>query len=214
MKPNETALLRELSDEEITEMSASCPLRQKRFLKNERVLAAGTLTRELGLVLSGSVIIESLSGSGERVVLSRIAAGQAFAETYAICGEQLAVDVTAAEDSEIAFLDLKSVLDPLGGSWRDKLIKRLLIISAQKNLVLSERIFCASPKSARGKISAYLRFAAVKSGRAEFDIPFDRQQLADHLGLERSALSRELGRMRDDGLIEFKKSHFCLTGLD
>ncbi len=95
-------------------------------------------------------------------------------------------------------------------SWSEKLIVNLLRISSQKNLTLSERSFQISRKSCRGRLLAYLSAVSRQSRSDEFDIPFDRQQLADHLNLERTNMSKELSKMRREGLIEFRKNHFRL----
>ena len=89
-------------------------------------------------------------------------------------------------------------------------MQRLTLMTARKNLVLSRRIFCTSPRSVRERLLTYLSGQALQCGSAEFDIPFNRQQMADYLNLDRSALSKELGRMRDEGLLSFRKNHFRL----
>lgn len=73
-------------------------------------------------------------------------------------------------------------------------------------------MFCVTPKTVRGRLTTYLTGQAALEGRREFSIPFDRQQLADYLNLDRSALSRELGRMQEEGLLEYHKNRFKLTG--
>ena len=77
-------------------------------------------------------------------------------------------------------------------------------------MILSGRIFCTTPKTIRGRLLTYLSEQAARSGGNAFDIPFDRQQLADYLNVERSALSKELGRMKNEGLIDYRKNHFEL----
>ena len=94
--------------------------------------------------------------------------------------------------------------------WYGKLTRNLLRITARKNLTLSDRIFCTASKSVRGRLLTYLSAQAARQGCSEFDIPFDRQQLADYLNLDRSALSKELGRMRSEGMLDFRKNHFVL----
>ena len=91
-----------------------------------------------------------------------------------------------------------------------KLTRNLLMISAGKNLHLSNRSFHTAPKMVRVRVMAYLGTVALRKGCNDFDIPFDRQQLADYLNVERTALSKELGKMQADGLIKTKKSHFIL----
>ena len=94
--------------------------------------------------------------------------------------------------------------------WRLKLITNILDVFMRKNLILAGRNFHTSPKSIRGRVMAYLNSVSLQEGAGEFDIPFDRQQLADYLNVERTALSKELGKMQKDGLITAKKRHFIL----
>lgn len=112
--------------------------------------------------------------------MSHVEAGQAFAETYALCGEPLMVDVAAAEPCEILWLDLVPMLQQqnTAASWYPKFLHNLLLLSMQKNLALSQRIRCTTPKSARGRLLTYLSAQAVRAGSTHFSIPFDRQQLA------------------------------------
>ena len=120
--------------------------------------------------------------------------------------------VTASENSEILFLNAARVLQTCPGACEDhgRLIRNLLTISAQKNLILSRRIFHTSPKSIRGRLLSYLSFQASSQGSSEFTIPFNRQQLADYLSVDRSALSNELGKMQKDGLLKVNKNHFII----
>ena len=186
---------------------------EKAYKKNSLILRAGDITDSLGLVLSGSVTIESNDMWGNRTILSNVDEGGFFAETYALLeNEPLLVDVMANENCRILFFKVGSLkkLKSNMNLWSFKLISNLLMISANKNLHLSGRSFHTSPKTIRGRVMAYLNSVSLKKGSNEFDIPFDRQQLADYLNLERSALSKELGKMKKDGLIEVRKNHFKL----
>ena len=134
-------------------------------------------------------------------------------QTYAILPEEpLLVDVTANEDSRVLYLKTGSLRRFFGSSsgWACKMTANLLTISAHKNLHLSGRSFHISPKSVRGRIMAYLNTVSLQKRSKEFDIPFDRQQLADYLNLDRTALSKELGKMQKEGLILTRKSHFIV----
>ena len=201
-----------MTPEETAQMQALHAFRERTFPKGAYILRSGDRTQALGLVRAGGVHIESCDVWGERSILSYIAPGQVFAETYAVCGEAMMVDAVAAEDSEIVFLDLSVLLGAAqrAASWYPKLMQNLLRLTARKNLTLSSRIFCTTAKSVRGRLLTYLSAQAAQQGGCEFDIPFDRQQLADYLNLDRSALSKELGKMRDEGLLEFRKNHFRL----
>lgn len=185
--------------------------REKQFQKDETIYYVGDRVSELGLVLSGSVLIENDDLWGNRSILDRIGPGQIFAETYAcVPGEKLLVTVTAAEKTEVLFLNVGKILRVCTNacSFHARLIRNLLTLSARKNLNLSRRIFHTSAKSIRGRLLSYLSWQAVKQGSREFDIPFNRQQLADYLGVDRSAMSAELGKMKREGLIQVDRSHF------
>ena len=194
-------------------------IRKGHYKKSELIFHMGDKVRELGIVLSGSVTIENIDLWGNRSILSNIAPGQIFAETYALCREPMMVNASAAEDSEILFfhLNVLEILSPPetlppapAESWQDKIIRNLLFLSARKNLTLSGRIFCTTPKTIRERLLIYLSEQSAKTGRTSFRIPFDRQGLADYLNVDRSALSKELGRMRDEGILEFHRNQFIL----
>lgn len=109
----------------------------------------------------------------------------------------------------MTFLRL-DILTDVGKPWYGRIMSNMLRISVQKNLELSNRIFFTTPKTIRGRLLAYLSAMSVKCGSTIFRVPFDRQQMADYLNLDRSALSKELGKMRDEGLIEFYRNSFRL----
>lgn len=171
----------------------------------------GDFIREIGLVLTGSIRIENVDVWGNKSILGHLAEGQTFAETYVFCEEMVMVDVVAAEPTEILFLHIKR-LEQEGemSTWQVKLLWRLLRMSSEKNLLLTSRLFNLSAKSVRGRLLTYLNEQAVKAGNTRFSIPFTRQQMADYLNLDRSALSKELCHMRDEGLLDFHKNTFRL----
>lgn len=215
MKQQKTPLFRGIGEESLAEMFACGGARYKSYTKGEVLLRAGCVTREVGIVQSGSVNIENIDLWGNKSILSNVPAGQVFAETYAFCHEPMMVDVVAAEETEVLFLNMDVLIHtphPESG-WQAVLVQNLLNISLHKNLALSERIFCTAPKTVRGRLLLYLSNQAAKAGSKHFRIPFDRQGLADYLNLDRSALSKELGRMRDEGILETTKNEFTLHEL-
>ena len=204
-------LFRGMNMDEIEEALTALGAREESFQKGRLLLTAGDPTDRMGMVLSGSVTIENNDLWGNTTILSHVGKSQIFAETYALLPKEvLLVDVRANEDCRVLFLFLGRLSDGVSSSWKEKLIENLLLISAHKNLALSGRSFHTSPKSARGRILSYLNSVSLQKDSAEFDIPFDRQQLADYLNLERTALSKELSRMRKDGILECRKNHFKL----
>lgn len=210
---SKTKLFQGVSQKEAESMLDCLQGEEKFYQKGEIILRMGDTVSSLGMVLSGSVMIENDDIWGNRSILDQVGPGQVFAETYAcVPGEKLMVNVVAAADARILFLNTERVIRACSRScpFHGMLIKNLLAISAQKNLKLSRRIFHTSPKTIRGKLLSYLSDQAVKWGRPEFDILFNRQQLADYLGVDRSAMSKELGKMQKDGLIKVKKNHFTM----
>ena len=205
-------IFRGMTDAEIQTALTELRAYEKRYEKDSIFLHAGDTTQKMGLVLEGSVTIESNDMWGNRTILSHVGEGQYFAETYALLQDEvMLVDVRANEDCCILFLYIGYLFE---GSrsvlWKEKILRNLLLISSHKNLVLSGRSFHTSPKGCRSKLRAYWNSVSQQRHSLEFDIPFDRQQLADYLNLERTNMSKELGRMRDEGIIVFRKNHFKL----
>ena len=203
-----------LSPADLDALAAAGLLRQKTFAKHTVIFRVGSRVQEIGVVVQGTVHIENLDLWGTKSVLSSISAGQAFAETYAFCGDALMVDAVAAEDCTVLLLRTRVLSDArVSPAVRDTLLRNLLAVSMRKSLSLSQRIFCTTPKTVRGRLLTYFSAQAAKAGGLEFDVPFNRQQMADYLNLDRSALSKELCKMRDEGLLEFEKNHFRLNEL-
>ena len=206
-------LFRGMTDSELSECLSALSAQEKTYEKDEIILHSGDRTGRMGLVLLGSVTIESIDPWGSRTILSHVGKGQFFAETYAMLPDEvLLVDVRANETCRILFLRVGDLSEQPSSGWKTKVLNNILTISLHKNLALSGRSFHTAPKSARGRILAYLSSVSLKMHSREFDIPFDRQQLADYLNLERTNMSKELSKMKKDGLIDFKKSHFRLIG--
>ena len=207
----QVALFRGMDEAELAAALSALSAKEITYEKDETILYAGNVSEHMGLVLEGSVTIESNDVWGNRTILSHIEKGGTFAETYALLeDEPMLVDVIANEKSNILFLRIGSLnlLQQDISPWRVKLIGNLLRISSQKNLHLSGRSFHTAPKSIRGRVMAYLNSVSLQKNKIDFDIPFDRQQLADYLNVERSALSRELSNMQQDGLIIVRRNHF------
>ena len=205
------ALFSGMTETQISAAAAALKAAEKQYGKGDYILHAGDITPCLGIVLSGSVTIESNDVWGNNTILSHVGAGDLFAETYAMLPAQvLLVDAVANEACRILFLNMRALLQTPAAEWHSKLTANLLQISIRKNLTLSNRSFQTAPKTIRGRVLAYLNSLSLQTGKDAFDIPFDRQQLADYLNVERTALSKELGRMQKDGILRCRRSHFEL----
>ena len=206
-------LFKDVPPEEINVMLQCLGTEERDYDKGETIFHAGDVIHNIGLVLTGRVQIENDDVWGNKSVMESVGPGFAFAESYAcLPGEPLMVSAIAAEPSHILFLDTGRVLTtcPSACTHHNRLIHNLLYIMAKKNLMLTRKIDHMGQRSIREKVMAYLSFESEKQKKKTFGIPFNRQQLADYLAVDRSALSAELSRMKKDGLIEFEKNIFTL----
>ncbi len=201
-------LFKGFDDTQISKLLKNLNAVEKKFKKGTMLYSAGDITDKLCFVTAGSVTVESNDMWGNRTILNLVGKGQFFAESYSLLPDvPMLVDVCASEDCSIIFLSMKSLAN-LNDNTRARLLTNLLTITTRKNLHLSSRSFHTAPRQVRGRIMAYLNTISVQKRSREFDIPFDRQQLADYLNVERSVLSNELSKMQKDGLISCHKSHF------
>ena len=207
-------LFRGATSEEIAAMLPCLGASPRRFARGERILRAGEPTRYMGLVLTGSVLIEHTDMQGAVTLLGRAEPGDLFAEAYACAPDELLlVDVVASEACEVLFLDAKRILTQCTSTCEhhSRIIRNLLSDLAGKNLLLNEKLTHIAQRTTRAKLMSYLSAEAQRRGAVEFDIPFPRQQLADFLAVERSGLSLELGKMKKEGLLDYHKEHFVLN---
>ena len=208
-----SVLFMNMSNHEYVQCFKALKATEKTYKKDALILTASDTTKRFGLVLDGSVTIESNDIWGNRTILSHVAKGQFFAETYALLDDEvLLVDVRANENCRVRFFTIGSLknLRQINEPWAIKFICNMLEISARKNLTLSGRSFHISPRTIRERILSYLNTISLQKHSTEFDIPFDRQQLADYLNVDRSALSNELSKLQNNGVITFRKNHFIL----
>lgn len=212
----QTPLFQGTSPQEIEAMLACLGSDVRRYQRGQIIYRAGDVVHALGMVLSGSVLIEIDDVWGNTTVLDCAGPGHIFAETYAcLPDEPLMVHVKAAEACQILFLNVGRVLQicPTSCGHHITLVQNLLALSAQKNLNLSRKIFHTAPKTIRGRLLSYLSDQSVRSRSRSFTIPFNRQQLADYLNVDRSALSNELSKMQREGLLRADRNHFVLLGI-
>ncbi|MBS6396431.1 MAG: Crp/Fnr family transcriptional regulator [Clostridiales bacterium] len=208
-------LFQEISEKDREIMLSCLDAKKKNYVKGSVVCHRGDVLPYMGMVLTGLVHMVKDDVWGERTIIGMASAGKIFGETYACIPEKrLEVDVIAAEDTEVLFLDIRRVLKTCSSAceFHTKLIRNLLSVMAEKNLMLTQKMEHMSKKNTREKLLSYLSMEAHRAESMEFQIPFNRQQMADYLAVDRSAMSRELCRMQEEGLLEFKKNRFRLYG--
>ena len=211
---SDTVLFRGMKAGEVESLLECLKVKKHHYKKGEVIFRAGQTTTSMGLVLSGVVSVEIDDVWGNKNIWAHASAGQVFGETYAcLPGEPMLVSAVAAEDVELMFLNVGRLLKmcPQNCPYHGKLIQNLLAIASQKNISLSRRMTHLAARSIRGRVSSYLSFEAVQRGSREFTIPYNRQQLADYLNVDRSALSNELSKMQKEGLLRTEKNYFCLS---
>ncbi len=210
---SDNILFARISRDDLPSLLSCLGVRKKRFSPGESPVLMGDEVRELGLMLSGEAHITKTDDEGTRIILSELGRGDIFGEALACAGiESSPVSVTAQTDCEIMFLPIRRVVTSCASAcaFHVLLIENLLRLIAEKNILLSGRIDILSKKTTREKLLQYLSGQADKTGKGTFLIPFSRDELADYLCVNRSAMSRELCRMRDEGLIKFERSRFTL----
>ena len=206
-------LFEEIAPGEIFSMLKCLGAQVKLFDKKDFLLSEGDAAGHIGLVLEGAVRIEQTDYFGNRSILGRAGPGELFGESFACAGiDTLPLDVTAAESGAAMFLDCGRILRTCTSActFHQKLVYNLMKIMAQKNLAFHRRFGIAARRTTREKLLAYLAAQAKDTGCASFTIPFDRQQLADHLLVDRSGLCAEISRLRAEGLLECRKNRFTL----
>ncbi len=182
--------------------------------KNQVIFAEGDVAKYVGLVLSGEIRMVRDDFYGNRSIIMHMEPSQLFAETFACAGlEHMPASFVASEDSDVIFIDCKRILTVCSNacSFHNRLIQNLLRIVASKNISYDRKVDITSQKSTRDKLMTFLTHESKKNGSNEFTITYDRQELADYLGVERSAMSAELSKMKKDGIIDYNKNHFIIN---
>lgn len=202
-----------MTDREILSVLHCVDARLSGKKANTYIFRVGDTTAAMGLVLSGSVLVMQEDLWGHRNIMAKIGAGDFFAEPFAaIPGAVLNLSVMTSEDSEILFLNLNRLLSvcPAACEHHNRLIRNLVSVLARKILLFNEKITHMSKRTTREKLLSYLSSESIRQGSLSFEIPYDRQQLADFLCVERAAMSAELSKLQKEGLLETNRRKFVL----
>ena len=202
-----------IEDEKLLLMLNCLGARVVSFDKKYTIFAEGTPAKYVGVLLSGSAQIIQIDFYGNRSILSEISPSEVFAEAFA-CAEvgTIPVTVIANESCEVMLINSDHILHTCSNNcdFHQQLIFNLMKDLAVKTLMFHQKIEVTSKRTTREKLMTYLMLQAKKAGSDSFEIPFDRQELADYLEVDRSGLSVEIGKLRQEGVIENRKNHFKL----
>lgn len=181
--------------------------------KDCHILAEGDPASFVGILLSGSGEIVNQDIYGNRSIISRIQPGELFGESFACAGAQtLPVSVIAYQSCDVMLIDCRRITTSCTNacSFHNQMIFNLLQIVASRNLEFHQKLEIMSRRSTRDKLMTYLLSEAKRTGSKQFTIPYNRQALADYLGVERSAMSVELSKLQKDGILKTNRNHFIL----
>ena len=208
-----TQLFSGVSEEEVALMLTCLGARLYTYQKGDYVFRQGEHLGDITVLVEGSLHIQKDDYWGNRSILSRIAVGEMFGEAY-IAPESGALlnDVVAIEDSAVMFFNVKRIITTCSSACRfhAMVVQNLFFAISEKNRKLVQKLGHMSKRSTREKLISYLSEEAKKHNSASFAIPFNRQQLADFLSVDRSAMSNELCKLRDEGLLAVEKNRFEL----
>ena len=181
--------------------------------KGNPIFLEGDPAQFVGVVLDGAIQILQEDYYGNRSVLTILEPGELFAEVFSCAGlKAMPVSAIAIKKSTVLLLNCQQIFRVCGNACRfhNQLLQNLLQVMAMKNLAMTQKIRYMSQKTTKDKLTAFLLDQAKQNGSSEFTIPYDRQALADYLGVERSAMSVELSKLKRKGQIDTKGSWFCL----
>ncbi len=204
-------LFTHISEKDFSSMLTCLGAFEKIYSKNEVILNEGDSINFVGAVLEGAVKIIKTDYDGSEVIIAEVSDGDIFAEVFA-CAKifRSPVSIVSASKSRVLFFDYQKIITACSSScaFHQKLISNMLSVVANKSLYLNRRIDIISKKSLRDKILTYFHYESM--GRNRFTISMNREELANFLCADRSALSNELSKMKKDGLIDYSKNEFVL----
>ena len=207
------ALMQGLNEQEISLILNCLQAKIKKSEKGETIFQEGEKIEEIGIIFSGTVTVQRNDYWGNRSIVALLGELDVFGETFACLNQSSDVQVIAEESSEILFLQVNCVLTtcPSSCQFHNRLIRNLLEICARKNYQMNVKVDILSQKTTREKLLTFLSRQAIRLGKQQFEIPFNRQQLADYLSVDRSAMTVELGKLKREGIIDFQKNVFTLN---
>ncbi len=187
------------------------------FEKDQYIARAGEHFRGIGIIVTGSAAISRESAAGNRVFLDMLQPGEMFGEMAAYSGQkQWPATVQAQQPTDVYFISPQRINGQCGRAcpWHRMLIENMLEVLSRKGRMLVNRVDYLMIKGMRAKLSSYLLEQIKNSGRHSFMLPLNRNQLAEYLNVSRPSMCRELGRMRDEGVLEFHRSAFRVLDLE
>ena len=200
-------------DKDLEAMLQCLGSEEKNYDRGEIILLTGQPVTTVGVILAGEVQIIQEDYYGNRSILTELSPSHIFGEAFASAGiKESPVTVLAKTNTTVLFLGIERIINTCPNSciFHNRLIENLLKILARKNILLSNKNQLLSRRTIQDKVLSYLSMQAEKKGNLTFEIPFTRNELADFLCVDRSALSRVLSKLQKEGILEYDHKHFKL----
>jgi len=206
-------LFKNIDENEIVSLLSCLSSEIKKYKKTNVIFSEGDIVDRIGIILSGEVQVIKEDYYGNRNIVTVLTEGNLFGETF-VCSDVriLPISVVCVTDCTVMFIDYKKLITTCSKacSFHNKLILNMLRIVANKNIFLNQKIEFVSKRSTREKLLSYLSAEAKSAGNNNFNISLDRQELADYLFVERSAMSAELSKLKKDKIITYNKNNFTM----
>ena len=202
-------LFENVQNNEVLELLKCIGIKTKVFRKNAFILKAGSKIDYLAVILGGNALMSKTDSFGKQTIIEKLKMNDIFGHNIVCCGfDKSPVDVIAENECEVLFLPFEKVVTPCSKlcSYHLQLIKNVMKMISKRNSLLNDKIDIIGQKTTRDKILALLE--TYRNGQKVFSIPYSREEMAKFLCVDRSAMSRELCRMRDEGILKFSKNHF------
>ncbi len=208
-----TALFQQIKEKDICSLLKCLSAQQKLFAKNEIIFGINEKITAIGIILSGKVQIMKEDILGNRTILAVLGERDLFGEAFSFAKvEKIPVNVIAQENCEILMINYRNIISAcaLACPFHRQLVDNILLILAKKNVYLNQKIEHLGKRTTRDKLISFLSMQAQEAQAHTFQIPYNRQELADYLCVDRSAMSHELSKLGKEGMISFHKNQFTL----
>lgn len=209
----ECTLFDNISDENLIHLLNCLDAKVEWFDKKCTIIAEGTPAKYIGVLLSGSAQMIKIDYFGNRNIVLNVASKEVFGEAFACAGVRaIPITIIANEPCEIMLINCNRIMQPCAKAcgFHQQMIYNLMKDLAIKNIIFHQKVEITSKRTTREKLLAYLMLQAKNQKSNRFDIPFDRQELADYLEVDRSGLSAEISKLRKEGVLTSRKKHFEL----
>ena len=204
----ECPIFKDFSIDEIIEIFSVVSFYEKNYKKNDIILAENTKVEYFGIITNGKIALSNFDYFGNRNILNVFAKGDSFGEALVSLEMKIPHEIISLTSSSVIWIEYSSLSN---SQYYQKILNNLLNIISTKNLILNKKLQILSKRTTREKILEYLATQKkLLSIDSNFEINLNRNEMADYLALDRSNLSRELGKLKKEGIIDFKKNKFKL----